>query len=321
MWNAYASLAETENRQAFARTIRSVIDPGGQTVSAMDRLYLAASMPTLIIWGEKDDIIPVSHAHAAHLAIPGSQLVAVIRGRGPLSQIEAPKQLPLLCWTSWTRRNPLVWGQGPPADAQGTIGSIPAVATEAGLPVERRRTECTSAEGGAKGQRYRLSMKWACPEPPTTELQRRTALSRQARPSKRRFHSVMSRSENVETRSMPPVGGAPTARGSLPRRGGFRRPCHRRLMSWPGGQAGLQIDNQLIGAFETALALGCLGWALLDKPRCGVAGPFQQVSAWPGAPVNSFGLWRHRPRPHRQPKACHFSSIRWLWWRSSCFAL
>ncbi len=47
MWSAYASLAEAENRQAFVRTMRSVIDPGGQTVSAMDRLYLASSMPTL----------------------------------------------------------------------------------------------------------------------------------------------------------------------------------------------------------------------------------------------------------------------------------
>ena len=31
----------------------------------MDRLYLASSMPTLIIWGDRDDIIPASHARAA----------------------------------------------------------------------------------------------------------------------------------------------------------------------------------------------------------------------------------------------------------------
>jgi pimeloyl-ACP methyl ester carboxylesterase len=91
MWSAYASLAESENRQAFARTIRSVIDPGGQTVSAMDRLYLAKAMPTLIIWGDRDDIIPVSHAHAAHQAMPGSRL-AIIEGVGHFPQIEAPEQ-------------------------------------------------------------------------------------------------------------------------------------------------------------------------------------------------------------------------------------
>jgi pimeloyl-ACP methyl ester carboxylesterase len=91
MWSAYASLAESENRQAFARTIKSVIDPGGQTVSAMDRLYLASPMPTLIIWGDRDDIIPVSHAYAAHQAMPGSRLV-IIEGVGHFPQIEAPEQ-------------------------------------------------------------------------------------------------------------------------------------------------------------------------------------------------------------------------------------
>jgi pimeloyl-ACP methyl ester carboxylesterase len=91
MWSAYASLAESENRQAFARTVRAVIDPGGQTVSAMDRLYLASPIPTLIIWGDRDDVIPVSHAHVAHQAIPGSQLV-IIEGAGHFPQIEAPEQ-------------------------------------------------------------------------------------------------------------------------------------------------------------------------------------------------------------------------------------
>ena len=91
MWSAYASLAEAENRQAFARTIKSVIDPGGQTVSAMDRLYLTTPMPTLIIWGDQDDIIPVSHAYAAHEALPESRLV-IIEGVRHFPQIEAPEQ-------------------------------------------------------------------------------------------------------------------------------------------------------------------------------------------------------------------------------------
>src|SRR5664280_2354796 len=74
MWSAYASLTQSANRHAFVRTIRAVIDPGGQTLSAMDRLHLAAQLPTLIVWGDNDTIIPVSHAHAAHEAIPGSRL-------------------------------------------------------------------------------------------------------------------------------------------------------------------------------------------------------------------------------------------------------
>lgn len=88
-WSAYASLTESANRQAFVRTVRAVIDPGGQAVSSMDRLYLAALLPTLIVWGERDRMIPVSHAHAANEAIPGSRL-EIIEGVGHFPQVEAP---------------------------------------------------------------------------------------------------------------------------------------------------------------------------------------------------------------------------------------
>jgi pimeloyl-ACP methyl ester carboxylesterase len=89
MWRAYASLVETENRTAFTRTLRGVVDTGGQSVTAMDRLYLAARMPTLIVWGDRDNIIPVSHAYAAHEAIPGSRL-EVMKGAGHFPHAEEP---------------------------------------------------------------------------------------------------------------------------------------------------------------------------------------------------------------------------------------
>jgi pimeloyl-ACP methyl ester carboxylesterase len=91
MWLAYRSLTESDNRKAFVRTMRSVIDPGGQTVSAMDRLYLAAAVPTLIVWGEDDPIIPVSHAHAAHEVIEGSRL-EILPGVGHFPHVEAPSR-------------------------------------------------------------------------------------------------------------------------------------------------------------------------------------------------------------------------------------
>jgi pimeloyl-ACP methyl ester carboxylesterase len=74
VWDAYATLTEPEHRAAFLRTVRAVIEPGGQAVSATDRLYLAAAMPTLIVWGDADPIIPVAHGRAAHEAMPGSRL-------------------------------------------------------------------------------------------------------------------------------------------------------------------------------------------------------------------------------------------------------
>lgn len=90
MWRAYTSLAGAENRTAFVRTIRTVIDPGGQTVSALDRLYLARHLPTLVVWGADDHIIPVDHAHVAHDAIPGSRL-EVLPGVGHFPHMEAPE--------------------------------------------------------------------------------------------------------------------------------------------------------------------------------------------------------------------------------------
>jgi pimeloyl-ACP methyl ester carboxylesterase len=92
MWRSYSSLSGAENRKAFVRTIRTVIDPGGQTVSALDRLHVAAARPTLIVWGEDDGIIPVAHAHVAHEAIPGSSLV-VLPGVGHFPHTEAPGAL------------------------------------------------------------------------------------------------------------------------------------------------------------------------------------------------------------------------------------
>jgi pimeloyl-ACP methyl ester carboxylesterase len=89
IWRAYASLAEPENRHAFIRTLRAVIDPGGQTVSANDRLYLAQSVPTLIVWGDRDDIIPVAHAHTAHALMPGSRL-EIFEGGGHFLHVEEP---------------------------------------------------------------------------------------------------------------------------------------------------------------------------------------------------------------------------------------
>ena len=74
MWRSYASLADADTRWAFFRTLRSVVDAGGQSVSATDRLYLAAQMPTLIVWGDRDPFIPVEHAIATHEAIAGSRL-------------------------------------------------------------------------------------------------------------------------------------------------------------------------------------------------------------------------------------------------------
>jgi pimeloyl-ACP methyl ester carboxylesterase len=70
---ALRPLEQPGARTAFLHTLRSVIDVRGQRVSATDRLYLLAGMPTLIVWGERDHTIPLAHGRAAHHAAPGSR--------------------------------------------------------------------------------------------------------------------------------------------------------------------------------------------------------------------------------------------------------
>jgi pimeloyl-ACP methyl ester carboxylesterase len=89
VWRSYASLSDADGRMAFFRTLRAVIDLGGQSVGAADRLYLAAHIPTLVIWGARDPLIPVSHAIAAHEAIPGSRL-EIFEDVGHYPHCEAP---------------------------------------------------------------------------------------------------------------------------------------------------------------------------------------------------------------------------------------
>jgi pimeloyl-ACP methyl ester carboxylesterase len=60
-------------REAFLQTLRAVIDMYGQRVSATDRLYLLEAIPTMIVWGERDNTIPLRHGHYAHEAIPHSR--------------------------------------------------------------------------------------------------------------------------------------------------------------------------------------------------------------------------------------------------------
>jgi pimeloyl-ACP methyl ester carboxylesterase len=70
----HASLSDGEARAAFLHTLRPIVDLRGQRVDATDRLYLAESIPFLIIWGEHDPIIPVEHGRTAHRLVSNSRL-------------------------------------------------------------------------------------------------------------------------------------------------------------------------------------------------------------------------------------------------------
>lgn len=83
------ALTDSETRAAFIRTLRAVVGTQGQQVSAAERLHLTEGMPTLIVWGDRDPIIPVKHGYAAHEAMPNSRL-EIFEGVGHFPHCEAP---------------------------------------------------------------------------------------------------------------------------------------------------------------------------------------------------------------------------------------
>jgi pimeloyl-ACP methyl ester carboxylesterase len=91
LWKGFSSLGDAEARQAFIYTLRGIVDPGGQRVSARDRLYLAETVPTLLVWGERDPIIPVVHGYSAHEDIPESRL-EIIEGAGHFPYRDDPRR-------------------------------------------------------------------------------------------------------------------------------------------------------------------------------------------------------------------------------------
>jgi pimeloyl-ACP methyl ester carboxylesterase len=92
VWSAWSRLTDVRAQRAFVHTIRAVIDVAGQRVSARDRLYLAHEVPTMIVWGDRDQVIPVEHAHVAHELIPGSRL-EIVEGAGHFLPFERPELL------------------------------------------------------------------------------------------------------------------------------------------------------------------------------------------------------------------------------------
>lgn len=86
------SLGVRATRHAFLHTLRAVVGTDGQRVFAGDRLYLTAQMPTLIVWGDQDPVIPVGHGRRGHASMPGSELV-VLDGVGHFPPLQAPEAL------------------------------------------------------------------------------------------------------------------------------------------------------------------------------------------------------------------------------------
>ena len=81
LMRVFDTLPDLTARRAFVRTLRSVVDWRGQAITMLDRCYLTQGMPTLLVWGSRDAVIPTNHGRIAHAAMPGSRL-EIFEGSG-----------------------------------------------------------------------------------------------------------------------------------------------------------------------------------------------------------------------------------------------
>lgn len=95
IWFGFTSLADRESRRAFLATTRSVIDLGGQSVSAHERLQSMPAIPTLIVWGSKDRMIPAWHALSAQESIPHCR-VELFKNAGHFPHLDDPDRFAAL---------------------------------------------------------------------------------------------------------------------------------------------------------------------------------------------------------------------------------
>jgi len=84
-----AGKRDPHEREAFLHVLRAVVDRRGQVVTMTDRAYLAANMPTCVLWGAKDSVLPVAHAEIARRTFPGAR-IEIVEGGGHFPHEEFP---------------------------------------------------------------------------------------------------------------------------------------------------------------------------------------------------------------------------------------
>lgn len=157
----FERLPDAEARVAFTRTLRSAVDWRGQVVTLRDRAYLTAHMPTLIIWGTNDGVIPAHHAHLAHAAMPGSVL-EFFPGAGHFPHHTDPPRFVDLVHTFATttppsNHDPAMWRDalrdGRPGVPTEDDDPVPDLQLDLPTPRSRPSRATTVAKGGAAAAR------------------------------------------------------------------------------------------------------------------------------------------------------------------------
>ena len=70
----YRALCDPQARRAIRHVTSHVLDWRGQTLSMLDRAYLAQLMPLCVVWGRNDHLIPLNHAYRAVAHVARSEM-------------------------------------------------------------------------------------------------------------------------------------------------------------------------------------------------------------------------------------------------------
>lgn len=80
---------DPQERDAFLHVLRAVVDWRGQVVTMTDRAYLALNMPTCVMWGSQDTVLPPGQVEVARRCVPGAR-IEIVDGAGHFPHEEFP---------------------------------------------------------------------------------------------------------------------------------------------------------------------------------------------------------------------------------------
>lgn len=86
------SLSDIAARGSFLDTLRGVINVQGQLVNGAERLDQIGDIPVLVVWGDRDPMLPIYHADVVAKALPHAQ-VEIFEGAGHFPHAQDPGRL------------------------------------------------------------------------------------------------------------------------------------------------------------------------------------------------------------------------------------
>ncbi|MFZ2177002.1 MAG: alpha/beta fold hydrolase [Rhodococcus sp. (in: high G+C Gram-positive bacteria)] len=89
-WRSLATVSDKSARAAFLASTRAVVGLRGQTVSANQHFSKFESLPSLLVWGGSDKMIPASHAENLRRVVPHSR-VEIFPRAGHFPQLDEPE--------------------------------------------------------------------------------------------------------------------------------------------------------------------------------------------------------------------------------------